>query len=184
MRIAAWIAAAILMTPAVLRADGGKVVSSERQGDLQITVFLAPTPPRAGTLDVSVLTQSAETGEIVEPRRVLVRFQPAGSKEPPLTRRATREQATNKLLRAAAIELPHAGAWELTVEVQTVDGESHRSGFVVTAGKPLPRLFELGGWLLWPLVPVGLFLVREARRMRRVRCADRGVGFASRVTTG
>ena len=166
MRIAVWIAAAILMTPSVLYADGGKVVSSERQGDLQITVFLAPTPPRAGKVDISVLTQSAETGEIVEPRRVLVRFKPAQSREPPITRRATREQATNKLLRSATIELEHAGAWQLTVEVQTSDGESHRSEFVVTAGKPLPRLFELAGWLLWPFVPVGLFLIREARRMR------------------
>lgn len=163
MRMA--IATVFLMTPHVLRADGGKVVSSQRQDDLLITVFLAPTPVRAGTVDISVLVQDVEAGRIVEPRRVLVRRRPAHRNEPPITRQATHEAATNKLLTAATIELPTPGEWDISVLVTTDDG-AHESAFLVTAAEPLPRLVELAGWLLWPLLPIGLFLLREARRLR------------------
>ena len=46
-----------------LRADGGTIRLSEQKGNYRITVFTAPTPLRAGPVDISVLVQEAATGE-------------------------------------------------------------------------------------------------------------------------
>ncbi len=43
-------------------ADGGTLQLVERHGDVQMAVFTAPNPLRAGTVDVSVLLQDAVTG--------------------------------------------------------------------------------------------------------------------------
>ena len=45
------------------RGDGGTVRLSRCEGGLRITVFTAPTPFRAGPVDISVLVQDAVTGE-------------------------------------------------------------------------------------------------------------------------
>ena len=43
--------------------DGGTVRLSRCEGDYRISVFTAPTPFRAGPVDISVLVQDAATGE-------------------------------------------------------------------------------------------------------------------------
>ncbi|HEV3259998.1 MAG TPA: hypothetical protein VG013_24230, partial [Gemmataceae bacterium] len=49
------------LLPSMAMADGGAIRLSEQKGDYQITVFTAPTPLRAGPVDVSVLIQNAAT---------------------------------------------------------------------------------------------------------------------------
>ena len=44
-------------------ADGGSMRSVRKKGGYQITVFTAPTPFRAGPVDISVLVQDASTGD-------------------------------------------------------------------------------------------------------------------------
>ena len=46
------------------RGDGGTVRLSRCEGGYRITVFTAPTPFRAGPVDISVLVQDAATGEL------------------------------------------------------------------------------------------------------------------------
>src|SRR3954468_10866690 len=84
-----------------VRADGGTVRLSQRQGGYQITVFTAPTPFRAGPVDVSVLVQDARTGQPVPQAEVAIRAAPRGRPSEAILQPATVEAATNKLFRAA-----------------------------------------------------------------------------------
>src|SRR5262249_33385867 len=59
---------------AAARGDGGAVCMSGRQGSYVITVFSAPTPLRAGPIDISVLVQDARSGDPVTEAQVSVRL--------------------------------------------------------------------------------------------------------------
>src|SRR5437588_9252437 len=92
------------LLPTVARADGGTVCLSERAGGYQVTVFTAPTPFRAGPVDISVLVQDAAGGEPVADVSVEVALTPAGPGEEVLRSAATRAAATNKLFHAAQFD--------------------------------------------------------------------------------
>ena len=102
------------------RADGGTLRLTGKKGRFQISVFTAPTPFRAGPVDISVLLQDASSGDLVTQGRVIVRMSKAG--RPALEYPATFEAATNKLFRAAQFELPDRGHWEIQVEVESAQG--------------------------------------------------------------
>src|SRR5438094_524539 len=91
----------VTWSPGHARADGGMVRLSQRQGGYQITVFTAPTPFRAGPVDVSVLVQDAATGEALPQAQVTVWVAPRGRRGAAVSYAATSEAATNKLLHAA-----------------------------------------------------------------------------------
>ena len=57
---------------APVSADGGSPLFAGTKGGYQITVFAAPTPLRAGSVDISVLVQDALTGNPATPLRVIV----------------------------------------------------------------------------------------------------------------
>ena len=57
-----------------LRADGGSLRFSAVQEAYRISVFTAPTPFRQGPVDVSILVQDCETGELVTSATVIVRI--------------------------------------------------------------------------------------------------------------
>ena len=79
---------------------------------------------------------------------------------------ATREEATNKLLRAARIELPAAGEWTLTVSVSRRSAEADISA-ALTAGAPLPAWISRWQVILLPLLVVLLFLANKGLAHRR-----------------
>ena len=114
--IVGWLCLGTAYAPA--RADGGSLSLAGKDGRYQITVFTAPTPLRAGPVDISVLVQDASTGDLVTQTRVIVRMTRAG--RPALENPATIEAATNKLFRSAQFELTEPGRWELRVEVDSV----------------------------------------------------------------
>ena len=116
------------MQPSGLRADGGTLRLSERVGGYRVTVFTAPTPLRAGPVDVSVFVQDADTGEPAAGVRVTVQAAPRGRPDGPSARPATAEAATNKLFRSALFELPESGWWEIEA---TVDGGARTSAGAV-----------------------------------------------------
>jgi hypothetical protein len=111
----------------------------ERAGAYQVTVFTSPTPLRAGLVDVSVLVQEAATGACLPQARVNLRLTSRGTGDV-LELPATTEAATNKLLRAAAFQLPHAGRWDV----------------------------EDWPWFSWPAGAVALFAVHAMLARRRV----------------
>jgi hypothetical protein len=145
------------------RADGGTVCFSGKAGGYRITVFSAPTPLRAGPVDLSVLVQDAATGEIMPHARVTVRLAKRGG--PTLEYAATTEVATNKLFRAAQIELPEPGRWQMHVRVEDVHGLATIGG-EIQAAERLPRWREMWPWFTWPAVVIVLFAISRSRQRR------------------
>jgi hypothetical protein len=149
-----------------LRADGGVMRLCERTGGYQVSVFTAPTPFRAGPVDVSVFVQDAATGECVTQARVTVRLQAHGAGRL-LEFPATSEAATNKLFRAAEFRLPDPGWWDVAVSVEGPHGPA-LVRFDVQADEPLPRWLDLWPWFGWPALAVALFGVHHALVRRRL----------------
>jgi hypothetical protein len=171
-----------LASLSLLRADGGAVRVCERAGDYRITVFTAPTPLRAGPVDISVLAQDAATGECVPQARVTVCLTPPKA-GPALQCSATTEAATNKLFRAALVRLPEPGLWNVAVAVEGPHGQAG-VWFTIKAEEPLPRWLDLWPWFSWPAIVVALFGIHEAmvrHKAPQVRNAQRRTSPASCV---
>src|SRR5262249_42525131 len=108
--------------PCAARADGGTVRVWERSGPYPVAVFTSPAPARVGTVDVSVLVQDAGTGEQANGVNITVRAAPRGRLAGAEMLPATTEAATNKLFRAAAVEVTEPGVWEVEVSVDGPGG--------------------------------------------------------------
>jgi hypothetical protein len=148
------------------KADGGSLRLTGKEGRYQISVFSAPTPLRAGPVDISVLLQDASSGDLVTQARVMVRMTKAGHAA--LENPATFEAATNKLFRAAQFELPERGNWEIQVEVESARGRAVITG-ELEAAEALPRWQEMWPWIGWPALAIVLFSIHQmlARRAGR-----------------
>ena len=168
--IVGWLVLGIRSAPAF--ADGGSMRLSEEKGGYRITVFTAPTPFRAGAVDISTLVQDASTGDPMTPAKVTVRMTKPGRLA--LEYPATTEAATNKLFRAAQFELPEPGRWALDVEVQGSHGMAAIGG-ELDAAEPLPRWRSLWPWISWPALAIAFFAVHQfLTRRTRSRHAVRG----------
>jgi hypothetical protein len=158
-----------------VRGDGGTLQLVERSGPFDVTLFTAPTPLRAGPVDISVLVQDAATGEPVPSASVWVSVFPRGRPGASIQQAATFEAATNKLLRAVVFELFASGWWEFAVDIK--DGS--KSGQVrvgLYANEPAPRWQTFWPWLGWPALVVVLYGIHQFR-LERAR-HDRGRRFA------
>jgi hypothetical protein len=151
---------------APVSADGGSLRLSGKRGGYQITVFTAPTPFRAGAVDISALVLDASTGDPVTDVRVNVRMTKSGRFA--LENPATTAAATNKLFRAAQFELPEPGRWELQVQVEGSRGLAVIGG-EVEAAEPLPRWQEMWPWICWPALAVALFSIYHISLPNRAR---------------
>src|SRR5439155_5475524 len=150
-------------------ADGGVPRLSERAGGYRVSVFTSPTPFRAGPVDVSVLVQDADSGELVRDVRVTVRAAPRDRPGTGVSHPATVDAATNKPYRAAVFELPEPGWWDMEVSVEGGLGSAHVR-FALEAADPPPRWWALAPWVVWPALAVGLFSLHQVLvRRRRVR---------------
>lgn len=152
----------------LLRADGGTVRLSERQGNYRLTIFTAPNPLRAGPVDVSVLIQDAATGEPASDVQVMIRAVGRGSPALVIDHPATTEAATNKLYYAATFDLPEPGWYALEVSIVGAGGEA-RSYLELEAADPLPPCLVLWPWLAWPVVVMLLFSIHQFLVRRRFR---------------
>lgn len=145
-------------------ADGGSVVLSEKKGGFEITAFASPTPMRAGPVDVSVLVQDVDTGEVVSQARVEVSLSNGGPAS--LASVASHEAVTNKLLQAVQFSLPQSGPWRLAITVE----DKHRKCTVegtLDAAEALPPWRELWLWVTWPVFAVAIFGVHRYLVQRR-----------------
>jgi hypothetical protein len=141
-------------------ANGGKVqVERQPAGPYAVTVFTDPTPIPVGVVDVSVAVQPVGSSFFVPNAQVTITTEPIGHPGAGATYPATHEQADNKRLYAANVDLPQAGRWRLTVQVTGPFGDG-ALGFEVEAGSTQPAqgvlaaalvvlagiLLALGGW--------------------------------------
>ena len=165
--IVGWLVLGIRPAPAF--ADGGSIRLYGEKGGYRITVFSAPTPLRAGPVDLSVMVQDASTGDPLT--RVLVTVRMTKSGGPALEFPATSEAATNKLMQAAQFELPEPGRWALEVHIEGSHGLAVIGG-EVDAAEPLPRWRELWPWISWPALAIALFGIHQilARRAGSSGC--------------
>jgi hypothetical protein len=156
-----------LLPPSSLaKADGGAVRVSEQQGSYRVTVFTAPTPVRAGPVDISVLVQDAATGELAPDVPVTVRVARRGSPGAALRRPATREEATNKLYYAASINLAEPGWYSVEVSLDGPRGKA-QVRFELEAAEPLPSWLAVWPWVGWPFLVILVFAIHQLLVRRR-----------------
>jgi hypothetical protein len=151
-----------------LWADGGTVRLSEQQGNYRITVFTAPTPLRAGPVDVSVFVQAAATGEPASGVQATLKAAPRGSPAAASYHPATTEAATNKLYHAATFDLPEPGWYSVEVSIDGALGEA-QVRFELEAAEPLPQCLGMWPWVSWPVLAIVVFAVHQLLVRRRPR---------------
>jgi len=151
--------AALLGGAPATRADGGVVRLSEARGNLLVTVFTAPTPLRAGPVDVSVMVQESAGHRPVLDASVSIVLR-SKADHAVIHAVATRAQATNKLLYAALVDLPVAGDWDLAVTVEH-GSTSQRVETGLFAGAPVPDLLALWPYLAFPPMVIALFVLHQ-----------------------
>ena len=152
-------------------SDGGQVILHKRTQALTLTVFASPAPPRAGTVDFSVLVQSTITQDPVLDAQVWLRFSKSGS--PTQRVQATRAQAGNKLLYAAAVPVDKPGDWEIGVETR-VPGQSSpvavSGSFAVAPDRP--ELSKNAGYIALPFLALMILALHQWLKLRLERRYD------------
>jgi hypothetical protein len=116
-----------LLAPEKIDIDGDIVRMQGVSGPFHISVFTAPDPLPGGEFEVAILIQDRETSSAILDSAVSIAVQPleGGS---PKSARASREQATNKLLEVASVDLLSPGIWELRVSVRRGNDQGSLAG--------------------------------------------------------
>ncbi len=158
----------VAAVPSFLWADGGTMVLQKRSGPFVITLFSDPTPLRIGRADLSVMCQKAEDNSPVLDAKVLLHLRrPSnGSNILEFTLPAKHDNASNKLLYAAALDLPSPGNWRVNVDVE-------RNGILASVGGSLTVLEKQPAivtyWPFFVIVPLVALLFAINRRLKRGR---------------
>ena len=138
---------------ALLAADGGTLQVRQTSGPFVLSVFTSPAVLRAGNVDFSILVQQTDGLAPVLDAGVEVRAQNGNSII--LSKAATHDNAQNKLLYAASLDLSRPGEWTFSVLVHQRELVSQVSGTLI-AGPGKPRF--LAHWPLWVFVPTLVLL--------------------------
>lgn len=166
--------------------DGGLVQLCEAKGPFLVTVFIPPETVSGGSCDLSVLVQSQKNREVVLDAEVSLALNPPPSSavnraEPicglpsasgavqlpdgphPVTGRATREQASNKLLYAMPVEFNVAGIWHLHL---TVSRGPDSAGFDCSIPVASTSANQSGLWpyLAFPPIAIAAFALNQKLR--------------------
>jgi hypothetical protein len=175
----------VVLTPPTVRGDGGVVQLRETSGPFSVTLFVSPEGVNGGLTDVSVLVQSQKDGDVVldadvtlsliPPEGIAMNesdpicgpygaaFQSANATPHSLTMRATREQASNKLLYAALLKLDATGNWPLQVSVSH-GYDSARFDCLLPVATISPKLSGLWPWLAFPPIAIAAFALNQKLR--------------------
>jgi len=192
MRFHLWIVTASLamFAPRLARGDGGIIRLRETQGPFSVTVFSPPEAAAGGLADVSALIQERRTGNVVldadvsfalSPPDGLVMKQLGGLCGLPTAAmrlpdgmnnsasvHATREQASNKLLYAAPLELYAPGDWKLHVLVSR-GTETARFDCRLPVTLSSGRLTGVWPYLSLPPLAVALFAINQWLRRQSLQ---------------
>jgi hypothetical protein len=156
----------VAFQPQSLLGDGGAVLSSQRQGVFEITLFGSPVPLQVGQNDLSVLVQNASTqAPILDADAALVLEGPEGNV---IRARLVSGAGTNKLLYSATVRLPDPGKWTVSVRCRSSRDEATiRDKITVVGGSR--ALFEfLPQFALIPVI-LALFGLNRWLKARRLR---------------
>ena len=138
-------------------ADGGKVEFQHTAGPFVVTLFTdAPIYLRTG--DISVMIQDRNTREPVLDARVGFTFRSENGNT--VEAKATREQAVNKLLYAAAVTFPESGRWQVEIDVSRgMDAASTTGEITIVPSES--RLSSYWGYFLIPPIGIILFVLHQ-----------------------
>src|SRR5262245_39898525 len=157
----------ILFAQLEVHADGGTVQLHAASGPFIVTIFTQPDSLRVGPVDISILVQERETGEVLLDATVDFACWRVADVNAKLVRRAERSRPANKLLQSAAVALPAPGWWSIQVFVS----HGGRAATVATNLLVLPefrRLEAIWPFLLIPPLAIGLFILHQSLRHPRV----------------
>jgi hypothetical protein len=155
--------------PAQAHGGGEPQVVNAQVGPYRVSAWTQPEPIRVGTMHLSVGVSESpgpgssgeETGDLVLDAAVRVQMNPMSRSGPGLVTSATREDAMNKLLYEADMELPAEGQWQVVISVEGAAGTGSTSfNIEVLPASDSNTLTALGtfralGWPVW----AGLALV-------------------------
>ncbi len=159
---------AVVALPLVARADGGRLQMSKQVGSWQVSVFTTPTPIRVGIVDISVLVQDTATLSPVADASVTFKASPPDGHGHAIVARASHAAATNQLLQAANLHLPHAGAWNIKLTIQS--GQQRAELQVpIKVASALPSWQAMWPWWSLPVWPIVLFVLYKATSNSRTR---------------
>jgi hypothetical protein len=117
-----------------------------------------------------VLVQDAATSRTIQDAEVFVSAAPLRRRADAIRRRATAEQAANKLFQAAEFDLPEAGRWEFSIEVASIEGGGPSTAtplaFEAEVAEPLPQWLALAPWIGWPWLVIAVFAAQRCLRRR------------------
>jgi hypothetical protein len=171
----------------VSKGDGGVVLLREARDPFLVTAFVSPEGLNGGLADVSVLVQWRKNGEVVldanvslavePPNGIAVdraeqfcglspaasAFQLSDMNQGQATVSATREQATNKLLYAAALKVNAAGDWRLHIYVRR-GGDSARFACLLPVSQTSSRSSSLWPYFLFPPIVMAAFALNQGLR--------------------
>lgn len=145
--------ALLLIASGLLPADGGIVLLHREAGPYAVTVFASPSPPRTGTIDMSVLVQTSETLDPVLDAAVPIVLTNGSSEIRAL---ATHAQAQNKMLYAASVLLDRPGDWRYKV---TINGISVAG--VIAVAPQMPKAAAYAGYLALPFFCLAILALHQ-----------------------
>jgi hypothetical protein len=150
-------------------ADGGKVQFQRKAGAFNITLFSSPATVRAGRTDFSVMVQKTSDQSAVLDADVRLRFvQRNETAISSVSAPARHDQATNKLLYAAHVDLNATGKWRVEITVQTPRDSALVTGDL-DVESPEPKILQY--WPYFMILPVAAFLFLVNQRLKRRRRA-------------
>ena len=145
-------------------ADTGQLRDVVTINGLNIVVFTAPTPVRAGEVEIVTLVTDASSGRPIEAYEldVEVRDSAWDSSVPAMLSMGAPDEGTRFAYKAVVL-LPEPGDWELVVEVRVPDqDDSVRILLPVVAGPPHPLWWQMLPVLLASIPFLGLVLARDS----------------------
>jgi hypothetical protein len=178
----------VLFVPRFAKGDGGIIRLREVQGPFSITVFSSPEAASGGLTDVSALIQERESGKVILDADVRLAVIPpdgaalnqsdkfcaapaTGTRQglnSPASVRATREQASNKLLYSAPVELNVPGNWKLHVIVSR-GTDTARFDCLLPVALSSGKLIGLLPYLLLPPLVVAAFALNQWLRRQSLQ---------------
>lgn len=149
----------LLVAAAPALANGGTVrISRAPVGPWFVTVYSSPTPLRTGEVDISALVQ--DSADAVLDVAVAVRAEALDTVAEAVAMAATRDQATNKLFKAAKFDVGVPGRWRFRIRVGDIGGDGGEVQFEADVVKRsiLDRPLLLAVLVLLPLLVLGRVL--------------------------
>jgi hypothetical protein len=173
--------------PAQAHGGGTPQLTNAEAGPYLVSVWTEPDPIRVGEFHVTVAvlespdpsSSGREGGDLVLDATVQVGVKPVSQAGQTLVAYATRENAVNKLLYEADLDLPSEGQWRVDIQVEGPAGIGS-TGFDIEAAPP--SVINALEWLPWPVwAGLGLVLLAVGWSVHTFRSRDdRGPSITGR----